>query len=223
MAHPIRNLIVAFSILLGGTNSAEAKQPLSIRFSVFAARPIKGLAYLAQNGRAVPLTFNTISRSERHGYAGDNPVRFTDLATGAVLAEASVPASIRDPLFLFLDLPEGKTRGLKYQVAVLDDSVAKLGHGQMAIVNLSGIRFSGVLGKTEFEVNQGLNAPRPLAQTSQLTLFADVRGKRRQAYSDTIRLPRSSRLLLILFPPVLAGAIEVQTRALVDAVPAAAK
>ena len=217
MAHQVRYLILLGALLLV-TPFALAQRPgqISVRFTVFSARPIEGLAYVSTTGAKLPLKFNPAARSTRHTYTGTSPLKFIDTATGAVVAEATVPADVREPLLLFIAQPADNSRGLRYQVAVMDDSIAKLGAGHLAILNLSGLKLAGTLDKVDLTVDEGLNAPVPFARSAKLTLFASVRGMRVQSYADVIKPPKSSRLLLILFPPARPGALEVQSRALVD-------
>ncbi len=217
MAHQVRYLILLGALLLV-TPFVLAQRPgqISVRFTVFSARPIEGLAYVSTTGAKLPLKFNPTARSTRHTYNGALPLKFVDIATGAVVAEATVPSDVREPLLLFMALPTDSARGLRYQVAVMDDSAAKLGPGHLAILNLSGLKLTGTLDKVSLTVDEGLNAPLPFARSAKLTIFASVRGTRVQSYADVIKSPKSSRLLLILFPPTRPGALEVQSRALVD-------
>ena len=217
MAHQVRYLIYLGALLLIAP-FALAQRPgqISIRFTVFSARPIEGLAYVSTTGAKLPLKFIPTARSTRHTYNGASPLKFVDTSTGTVVAEATVPPDLREPLLLFTPLPADSPRGLRYQISVVDDSAAKLGASHFAILNLSGLKFTGTLDQTEVNVDEGLNAPVPVTRQAKLTLFTAARGARVQSYSDVIKLPKSSRLLLIFFPPARPGALEVQSRALVD-------
>ena len=175
--------------------------------------------YQSTTGAKLPLKFNPTARSGRHTYNGISPVKFIDNETGVVVAEAAVPPEMREPLILFTELPVPTTRGLRYKVSVIDDSAAKLGAGHLAILNLSGLKLTGTLDRTELTVDDGLNAPVPFTRQAKLTLFTSARGTRVQSYSEVIAPPKSSRLLLILFPPTRKGALEVQSRALSDEPP----
>jgi hypothetical protein len=217
MAHQIRHLIALCALLfVVPWTLAQRPGQLAIRFTVFAAKPIEGLAYLSTTGAALPLNFNPFARSTRHTYNGTSPVKFVDAATKAVVAEAVVPPDIREPLFLFSELPAGQARGLRYQVAVLDDSPTKVPVGHFVILNLSGLKLTGTLDQTALTIEEGSNAPVPLAKAATLRLFASARGTRVQSYADTLKPAKAKRLLLILLPPARKGALEVQSRALVD-------
>lgn len=220
MAHQVRYLIaLCAALLVAPWALAQRPGQIAVRFAVFAQRPVEGLTYLPGMGPAVPLKFNPATRSPRYNYLGAPIVKFTDATTGAVVAEAAIPEDMREPLLLFLDPPAPNPRNLRYQIAVLDDSTAKLGVGKLAILNLSGLKLTGTLDKTDLKVESGLNAPVPFAKAARLTFFTTARGTRVQSYSDMIRPAKTSRLLVILFPPARKGALEIQVRTLAEEPP----
>jgi len=210
-------LILALAFTPASSPAAAPRAELvSVRFTVFSAHPVEGLGYRSATGATLPLKFFPAARSARSLYAGLSPIRFIDTASGAVVAEAEVPAAIREPLLLFTALPAPDANGLRYQVAVIDDSTAKLAPGHVAIVNLSGLKLSGTLDQTALTLDAGLNAPLPFAFGASLRLYAMSRGTRVQSYADTLKTSRTARLLIFLFPPARKGAIEVPSRALSD-------
>ncbi|MBC7366141.1 MAG: hypothetical protein H7343_04900 [Undibacterium sp.] len=219
MAHAFRYLIIVLALALASAALSAAvprSEPISVRFTVFSAHPIDGLGYRSATGATLPLKFFPASRSARSAYNGPSPLNFVDAASGAVVAEAEVPAAIREPLLLFTTLPAPDARGLRYQVAVIDDSVTKLPPGHLAVVNLSGLKLTGTMDKTTLTLDAGLNAPVPFAAGASLRLYAMSRGTRVQSFSDTLKTARSARLLILLLPPARKGALEVQSRALSD-------
>jgi hypothetical protein len=217
MAHAFGYLIFALALMpVAFPAAAPRAEPISVRFTVFSAHPVEGLGYRSANGATLPLTFFPAARSTRSSYAGPAPIKFIDLASGAVVAEAEIPAAIPEPLLLFIALPALNARGLRYQVAVIDDSAAKLAPGHFAIVNLSGLNLTGTLDKTPLTLDRGLNLPLAFAPGASLRLYAMSRGTRVQSYADTLKTARGARLLLFLFPPARLGAVEVVSRALSD-------
>ncbi len=217
MAHALRYLICACALLLAAPWIAgQAPKPAPIRFSVFALRPIEGLTFPATNGTTQPLKFSAVARSARYTCLGASPIKFLDATTGEVVAEATVPTEIRDPLLLFLDPPANNPRHLRYQVAVLDDSAAKLGSGQFAILNLSGLKLTGTLDTKDLTLEPGLNPPIPVKSGAKLILYTTARGTRVLSYAETLKPSKAARLLLILFPPARKGGLEVQARFLAE-------
>lgn len=220
MAHALRYLIACVGLLLAAPLAlAQAAKGPTVRFTVYALRPIEGLGLAGATGAGQPVAFSALGRSVRYTYTGPGPVKFIDITTKEVVAEAVVPPEIREPLFLFLDPPANNPRKLRHQIAVLDDSAAKLASGQLAILNLSGLKLTGTLDKADLALEAGLNAPVPVKAGAKLTLFATARGTRVQSYADVLRPGKTARLLLIIFPPARKGALEVQARFLAEEPP----
>jgi hypothetical protein len=90
-------------VMLAACSTHAAAQPAqSVHFTVFSATPVTGLAY-APRAKAAPtaLVFYPTARSPRYEYRGTMPLRFLDQATGAVVAEATIPPGINEALLLF--------------------------------------------------------------------------------------------------------------------------
>ena len=218
--------LLAFAVLLTAT-AARAQVPAAgpaVRFTVFAAQPIKDVAFVPRAKAApVALAFQPTARSSRYEYRGPMPLRFVDPKSGSVVAEVNIPPTIQNALLLFSPLEGAKPgEGLRFQVAVLDDGAARHGPGGLAIINFSGLALSGKLNNQIVSVKAGLNPTLPIGRTAALTLSTVFKQRTYQAYSGTITLGRNERALLILFPPFYPGALEVQSRLLVDQPPGAA-
>lgn len=225
MAHAFRHLI--FGALLG----LLATCPLAaqvVRFTVFAAKPIAGLAFVPKaNAAPVKTVFYPTARSPRYEYRGAMPLRFVDPADNTVVAEVTIPAGIQDALLLFspaetTGTPAAKGKAaptLRYQVSVLDDGALRHGAGGLSIVNLSGLELSGVVGANAVILTPGLNPTLSIGKSAKVTLRAAAKGKTVQSYADSIELGPKNRALLILFPPYYKGSLEAQSRLLIDEPP----
>jgi hypothetical protein len=214
------------SALIASALHAQAPAPVqTVRFSVFSALPIKGVAFVRRSGGApLTLTFQPTARSVRHEYRGSKPLRFVDATTGAPVAEASIPAGIQNALLLFSPVESGKggAAGLRYQIAVLDDGAARHGAGGLAIINLSGMALTGTVNKDRISLKPGLNPTLPIGRSATIKLSTLFKQRSYQSYAGTVTLGRNERALLILFPPFYPGALEVQSRLLLDQPPTAA-
>ena len=206
-------------------SAQPALQP--VRFTVFSAKPVANLAFAPRMG-APPqkVVFYPTARSPRYEFRTAMPIRFIDTETGSIVAEANIPPEIRQALLLFSAIapapaePTGSrpTSGLRYQVAVLDDSTASHGAGGLAIINLSGLALSGTVGTQAFTLQAGLNAPIPVGRSAKIALRTTANKRSYQSYAETLQLTGKQRALLILFPPFYKGSLEVQSRLLVDEV-----
>jgi hypothetical protein len=219
--------VFSFAFLAGMSGSLFAQAPAtvqSVRFTVFAAKPITEVAFAPRpNAAPQKLQFYPTARSPRYEYRGSMPLRFVD-AAGVVVAEASIPPTIRDALLLFTPT-EGAgsaASGLRYQIAVLDDAAARHSAGGLAIINLSGLALSGTINADKVTLKPGLNPTVPIGRSARVTLTTTAKNKTYQSYAATVTLGRNERALLILFPPFYQGAFEVQSRLLLDQPPAPA-
>jgi hypothetical protein len=225
MAHAFGYLkaAVVFAASLAGGSIAHAQAPRDqpVRFTVFSAKPIADVAFTPR-AKAEPqkLQFYPTARSPRYEYRGAMPLRFVDADSGAVVAEATIPPTITDALLLFAPIEApGAARGMRYQIAVLDDGAARHGPGGLAIINFSGLTLSGTVNKENVTLKAGLNPTLAVGSSANITLHTLFKGKPYRSYAGTVPLGRNQRALLILFPPFYKDGLEVQSRVLVDQPP----
>ena len=221
MAHSLRYLI----LLLAGVLTAFAQAPAPpqpVRFTVFSARPIADLSFVPRaNAAPQKLVFYPTARSPRYEYRGAAPLRFAEAATGRVVAEANIPADVRDALLLFVPIEPAPASGLRYQISVLDDGAARHGPGGLAIINLSGLALSGTVGPHAVILKAGLNPTLAVGNAAKIVLRTALKNRTYQSYADAVEMDRSQRALLILFLPYYRGSLEVQSRMLLDEPPVA--
>jgi hypothetical protein len=213
------------AVFPGASLRAQPAGPPPVRFTVFAAKPIANLTFAPRpNTPPQKLQFFPTARSARAEYRGPMPLRFTDAESGAVVAEATIPPGLTDVLLLFSPLPAApKSGGLRHQVAVLDDSLARHAAGGLAIINLSGLALSGTVNQENVTLAPGLNPTLAVGRSATIALRTQFKGRTYQSYAGSAALKAGERALLILFPPFYAGSLEVQSRLLVDQPGAAAK
>jgi hypothetical protein len=218
MAHALRHLsgflALAAALLAPALRAAEAP---SVHFTVFAARPVQNLGFSpAPRATAEKIVFYPTARSPRYEFRGAMPIRFADPTSGAVVAEATIPPGIREALLLFVPLAPPAKSGLRYQIAVLDDSATRHAAGGPAIINLSGLALSGTIGSQAVTLTSGLNPTLPVGRSARIVLRVTMKNRSYQSYAETLQLGAKERALLILFPPFYRGSLEVQSRLLID-------
>jgi hypothetical protein len=218
--HALLAAVVFFVPFLRAQTPAPVQ---AVRFTVFSAKPVTDVAF-APRANAAPqkLQFYPTARSPRYDYRGTMPLRFVDATTGSVVAEANIPSTIRDALLLFAPVATDAPGdgGLRYQVSVIDDGAARHGAGGLAIINLSGLVLSGTIGKEQITLKAGLNPTLAVGPSTKVILSTVFKSRTYQSYTGTVTLRRNERALLILFPPFYPGALEVQSRLLLDQPPA---
>jgi hypothetical protein len=208
-------VLFAFALTACGFAQPNPVSQRTVYFTVFAAEPIEGLAFVAPDGTAVPLRFYPTERSPRLQHRGRGPIRIVEARGGAVVAEVSVPAELREVLLLVQPRPAGGP-GPRVEVTVLDDSARQRAGGQIQILNLSGLALTGELNGRRIELQAGMNPALNAGRSARVVLRTTFRGRSYTSWHDTIALGPTERALLVLFPPFLAGSVEVQTRVLLD-------
>jgi len=230
MAHALRYLTLGLLVLIALVPGASAQAGASdsvrtVRFTVFSARAIADVAFVARPGAGPKnVAFYPTARSPRYEYRGATPLRFIDSVSGAVVAEAVIPPDVRDALLLFTPLASESTpggSGLRFQIAVLDDSAARHGASGLVIINFSGLALGGTVGTQAVTLRPGLNPSLTIGRSAKITLHTRLKERSYQSYAHTLALSGAERALLILFPPFYKGSVEVQARVLIDAPPVA--
>jgi hypothetical protein len=225
MAHAVRYLRRAgaglLALALGAVAWAQTPAAPAVRFTVFAPKPVHEVGYMPRSGAPLQtMTFQPTSRSPRYEYRGTMPLRFVDAVSGAIVAEANIPPGLRDALLLFTPVGPAAGKepksGLRYHVAVLDDSFERHGSGGLAIVNLSGLALVGTVNKGIVTLKAGLNPTLEVGRNATIALRTTVNQRSYPAFSAKLGLTPRQRALLLLFPPFNPGSVEVQSRMLID-------
>jgi hypothetical protein len=199
--------------------NAQAPRPgeLAGRFTVFSARPITDISFAPRT--AAPkqkLVFYPTARSPRYDYRSAMPLRFYDETTGIVVAEAVIPLEMKDALLLFSPIEPAPSSGLRYRIAVLDETGLRSGPSGLTIINLSGLALTGTVGNETVALEAGLNPTIAVASATKVVLRTSAKGRSLQSYADTVLLKKDERALLLIFPPFYKGSLEVQSRLLVE-------
>ena len=232
MAHALRHLVSLVLVLMALSSRASVQSggmdPVpAVRFTVFSVRALTDVAFIPRRGaEPTRVSFYPTARSPRYEYRGTSPLRFFDAESGAVIAEATIPAEIRHAFLLFSPIaPESAPggSGLRFQIAVLEDSAERHRAGDLVIINFSGLALSGTVGTQAVTLRPGLNPPLTIGRSAKVTLRASWQDRSYQSYSHPLALARTERALLILFPPFYKGSLEVQPRLLIDTPLAAQK
>lgn len=214
------SVVAAFApFAFSGAVNAQAPRPgeLAGRFTVFSARPITDISFTPR--AAAPkqqLIFYPTARSPRYVYRSAMPLRFYDETTGSVVAEAVIPLEMKDALLLFSPIEPATVSGLRYRIAVLDETGLRSGPRGLTMINLSGLALTGTVGNETVALEAGLNPTIAVASATKVVLRTSAKGRSLQSYADTVLLKKDERALLLIFPPFYKGSCEVQTRLLVE-------
>jgi hypothetical protein len=224
MALFVRHLTAAVMVWIALSAPAIAKPtPEAARqltFTVFAPEPIEGLAYTPQPGAPpLALAFYPTARSARHTYRGPAHLEFIDSASGRVRAEISLPARVKNALFILFPVAATGSGAARYRILTLDDDPSHHEPSTLRILNLSGLELSGTVNRRQITLHADTDNPIRVDGAATIELRTQFRGRSYQAYAETIRFEPSGRGLLLLLPPYRPGALEVQSRVLLDVRP----
>ncbi len=212
----------------------HADDTREIEFTVYGQYPVRGVEYnpisdaeLANGAKPQPpveIRTHTLSRMGPYTFKGGNLLRFTDISSGELVATASVTEAsdrwllifVRNPLHL--NDPENQ---LKYLVYSFDDSSKNLPRNQLVFLNLSGKELEGSLEAKRVKVNVGESEAIKVQKSMPISLWTrDFRGERLlPALIKTYQFQANHRYLMIFFPPVLRGSVDLDVRFLSDKAP----
>ena len=221
-------LLLSISIWLHADNAKE------IEFSVYGQYPVRGVEYnpiseaeLANGAKPQPpveIRTHTLSRMGPYTFKGGNRLRFTDTSSGELVATVSVTEASDRWLLIFVRNPNYKIapeNQLKYLVYPFDDSSKNLPRNQLVFLNISGKELDGLVEAKRVKVNRGKSEAIKVQESMPISLWTpDFRGERLlPALIKTYQFQANHRYLMIFFPPVLRGSVDLDVRFLSEKVP----
>ena len=172
----------------------------------------------------VEIRTHTLSRMGPYTFKGGNQLRFTDTSSGELVATVSVTEAsdrwllifVRNPLHL--NDPENQ---LKYLAYPFDDSSKNLPRNQLVLLNISGKELDGFLEDDRVKVSMGESEAIKVQKSMPISLWTrDFRGERLlPALIKTYQFEANHRYLMIFFPPVLRGSVDLDVRFLSEKMP----
>ena len=211
----------------------QAEDFREIVFSVYGQYPVGGVEYnpvretaLAQGAEpAAPIEIRThaLSRIGPYSFTGGNHIVFRDKGTDEVVASVSVPERSDQWLLIFVRNPHYKDdpdKNLRYLVYPFDDSRQNLPNNGLVFLNISGKELDGLLENKRVSLGAGQSNSFRVQESLPVNLWTrDFSGERLlPALIKTYRFQPDHRYLMIFFPPVLRGSVDLDVRFLAEAV-----
>lgn len=225
MAKLFRYLITSAASLLACAHTVVAADSVAperaLKFTVFATQPIERDALsFAVREKAVmkftPLLFFPSTRSPEYVYSGPATMLFHDSGTKEIVAQAELPEGIREALVIFVPVQPAASRGIRFNVFVLDDERSKSGGAGLDVVNFSGFELVGKIDRERVSLPKGFIGHYASGASAQVQFDVLFKGRAVRAYSDKIKSGAGRRALLLLLPPYYSGSLELQHRVLAD-------
>lgn len=218
-------------ILLHGVAHAESIRQFT--FSVYGQYPVRGVEYNPvsedalgqgeQTPQPIEIRTHTLSRMGPYAFKGGNRVRFKDRDSGKIVASVSVSESSNQWIFIFVRNPnynDDPDNNPRYLVYPFDDSRQNLPMNGLVFLNISGKALDGLLEGKRVQLGAGESDLYRVQESLPINLWTrDFSGERLlPALIKTYRFQPGHRYLMIFFPPVLRGSVDLDVRFLAEAV-----
>lgn len=202
-------------------------------FSVYGQYPVRGVEYSPVSEEAlkeveqpqppVQIRTHTLSRMGPYTFKGGNRVHFKDQDTGQIVASVSVPERSDQWLFIFVRNQNYKADpddNPQFLVYPFDDSRRNLPKNGLVFLNISGKELDGLLEGKRVSLGAGESGRYRVQESLPVNLWTrDFSGERLlPALIKTYRFQPDHRYLMIFFPPVLRGSVDLDVRFLAEAV-----
>ena len=225
--------LLSLFILFGSASLATEPSIRKIEFSVYGHTPVHRIEYMPVSESAVAagttpqaaITIEThsLARMGPHHCLGDGQIMFVEPTTKKKVARVYLPETSNQWLLIFIPNPHFKSdpnNHLKYLIYAYDDSPKNLPKNNLSFINLTGQTLFGTLGTKRIKLDLGPSECYPVVKSLPIHLWSPSvhRDKFLPALSETYRCKSDHRYLMILFPPVLLGAVDLDVRFLCEAV-----
>ena len=221
-----------FCLTANHLQASNPSAPLrTIEFTTYGQYPIKDTWYQPICKEAltdgtppsapVKIETHSLTRKGPHTFTGDNTIRFYNPTTQRQVARVELPKKSDKWLLIFLKNPNYTTHPdtqLKYIIYPFDDSEKNLPIHSLVLLNLTGRELTGKIGKKRIQLNHGTSPKFKARKSIQINLWMRAKNghDQLQALSKTYPFKAGNRNLILLFPPVLKGSADLDTRLLVE-------
>lgn len=225
--------LLCLFILFSTASLATQPSIRKIEFSVYGHTPVHRIEYMpvsesavaagATPQAAITIETHSLARMGPHHCLGNGQIMFIDPTTKKKVAHVYLPETSNLWLLIFIPNPHFKSdpnNHLKYLIYAYDDSPKNLPKNNLSFINLTGQTLFGTLGTKRIKLDLGPSECYPVVESLPIRLWSPSvhRDKFLPALSETYRCKSDHRYLMILFPPVLLGAVDLDARLLCEAV-----
>ena len=225
--------LLSLFILFGSASLATEPSIRKIEFSVYGHTLVHRIEYMPVSESAVAagttpqaaisIETHSLARMGPHHCLGDGQIMFVEPTTQKKVARVYLPETSNQWLLIFIPNPHFKSdpnNHLKYLIYAYDDSPKNLPKNNLSFINLTGQTLFGTLGTKRIKLDLGPSECYPVVESLPIHLWSPSvhRDKFLPALSETYRCKSDHRYLMILFPPVLLGAVDLDARFLCEAV-----
>lgn len=204
-----------------------------IEFTTYGQYPVRDLEYsptsalaIEQGAKAIaPITIKThsLERLGPYKFVGANQIQFYNRLDKKLAATINIPETGNKWLLIFVRNPrfkEDPENQLKYLAYAFDDSRSNLPKNGLIFLNFSGQKLDGLLEDKRVSIATGESNSHRVQESLPINLWArSFDGEKLlPALIKTYRFQPDHRYLMIFFPPVLRGSVDLDVRLLTESV-----
>lgn len=230
----IAHLHTIGALLLISFGASLYSQPLrEIEFSVYGQYPVRGIEYTPVSAAAIEagtkpepligIETHSLARMGPYIFTGGDHISFHDITSKELVAQAHLSTSSDKWLLIFVNNPRHKkdpSNNSKYLIYPFDDSRLNLPKNGLVFLNISGKELDGLLENKQVKLSAGESGSYRVQESLPVNLWTrDFSGDRLlPALLKTYHFAPDHRYLMIFFPPVLRGSVDLDVRLLSEAV-----
>jgi hypothetical protein len=228
----ILNHIKVVLLITLTTSGAWGQQVLrEIEFTVYGQYPVRNVNYIPMSEETLqakeqppdPVSIKThsLARMGPYNYKGTSRLKFYDALNNNLVARVNIPNDSKKWLLIFVKNPRFKSnpdKNLKYLIYPFNDSLRNLPKNSLVFLNISGKELDGLLEDKRVALSAGESEAYRVQESLPVNLWAHgFNGKELlPALIKTYRFEPDHRYLIILFPPVLTGSVDLDIRLLAE-------
>lgn len=208
-------------------SSVQSEILREVEFTVYGQYPLRNVVYepimsteLASES-PVEIKTHILNRVGPYNFKGKDLITFFDKTTKRTVGSVRLPEGSSEWLLVFVKNPlysKKSTKQNKFLIYPFDDSLKNLGNESLIFLNISGKELDGFLENKRIQLTAGESAPHSVQESIPINLWTrGYDGERLlQALVRTYQFEKDRRYLMIFFPPVLRGSIDLDVRVLED-------
>lgn len=224
---------VATLITLATCGVAADQAPREIEFTVYGQYPVRNVQYTPidamaiKNGEEPPepikIKTHTLARMGPYSYKGGDTIHFYDSSGKNLAGRANIPDASEKWLLIFVKNPRHKSnpdKHLRYLIYPFNDSHSNLPKNSVVFLNISGKELDGLLEGKRVSLSAGESDSYRIQESAPINLWTrEFDGNELlPALIKTYHFDPEHRYLMIFFPPVLTGSVDLDVRFLAEAV-----
>lgn len=226
-------LRIILSLLSIGLIPCAGQVLRTVEFTAYGQYPVRNAQYSPVSEAAVaagakpepPIRIEThsLARMGPYSFTGENIITFTDPDSQSAIAQVKLPEHSNKWLLVFVRNPRFKSdpdNQPQYLIYPFDDSLKNLPNNGLVFINITGKEIDGLLEDKQVKLTAGESNSYSVQESLPVNLWTrHFDGEQLlPALIKTYHFEPNHRYLMIFFPPVLRGSVDLDVRFLSEKV-----